>query len=94
MFHLPHCMGGKSKYAMIFAELVSTGQRNAETELNRLVWATQSLQEESAACVLSLLPLLQTQMGKTGGGGRSSEEKVGDRRSEIWHNANSVVIGS
>lgn len=76
---------------MIFAELVSSRQRNAETELSRLVWAIRSLQEESAACVSSPLPLLQTQMGKTGGGGRRGDEKVRDRRSEVWYNTSSVV---
>lgn len=79
---------------MIFAELVSSGQRNAETEPNQLVWAIQSLQEESAACVSSPLPLLQTQMGKTGGGGRRGEGKVRDRRREIWYNTNGVVGAS
>lgn len=58
---------------MIFAELVSSGKRNAETELSRLVWVIWSLQEESAARVSSPLPLLQTQMGKTGGRGRKGK---------------------
>lgn len=75
-------------------ELVRSGQRKAEPELSRLVWAIQSLQEESAACVSSPLPLLQTQMGKTGGGGRKGKEKVRDRRSEIWYNTSTAVGAS
>ena len=76
---------------MIFAEVVRSGQRNAETEPSQLVWAIRRLQEESAGCVSSPLPLLQTQMGKTGGGGRRGREKVRDRRSEIWYNTNGVI---
>lgn len=76
---------------MIFAGLVRSGQGKAETEQSRLVWAIQSPQEESAACVSSPLPLLHTQMGKTGGGGRRDKDKVRDRRSEICYCSNSVV---
>lgn len=76
---------------MIFAEHVRSGQGKVETERSRLVSAIQSPQEESAACVSSPLPLLQTQMGKTGGGGRRGNDKVRDRRSEIWYCSNSVV---
>ena len=36
----------KSERIVIFAELVSSGQRSAEAELSRLVWAIRSLQEE------------------------------------------------
>lgn len=79
---------------MLFAGLVRNGQGKAETERSRLVWAIQSPQEESAACVSSPLPLLQTQMGKTGGGGRRGKDKVKDRRSETCYCSNSVVGAS
>lgn len=84
----------QSKYIVIFAELVRSGQGKAETERSRLVWAIQSLQEESAACVSSPLPLLQTQMGKTGGGGRRGKDKVRDRRSKICYCSKSIVRAS